>query len=130
MSQQLELLPRPQDLTRAQARRAALAAARARADLGMERAAGAVQRDMPGWVEDAVDALRRFVRSQVGVFSIEQARAVIGPELPEVVEQRVWGKVTQLAAQRGFIAPVARTFIPAASSNGCPKPAWKRGPNA
>jgi hypothetical protein len=127
---QLELLEKPQCLTRAQARRDALLAAQTRAQVGMDRAAGAAELDVPGWIEQAVEALRRFVRAQVGVFAIEQARAVIGRELPEVPELRVWGKVTQLAAQRGVISPVLRTFIPAASSNGAPKPAWKRGPNA
>ena len=127
---QFELLERPAALTRAQARRIAIQAAKARAQLGMDRAGGAAEQDTPGWIEEAIAALRRFVRAQVGVFSIEQARSVIGPELPEVAELRVWGKVTQVAVLRGVIAPVPRTFIPAASSNGAPKPAWKRGPNA
>lgn len=127
---QLELLERPPELTRAQARRNALQAAEARAQLGMDRAGGAVEFDMPGWIEQAIDALRRFAATQAGVFSIEQARSVIAPELPAVPELRVWGKVVQTASQRGVIASVSRTFIAAASSNGAPKPAWKRGPNA
>lgn len=125
--QQMELLPRPAELTRAQARRTAMAAAKARAELGMQRAAGAAQ---PGWVDGAVEALGKFARSQVGMFSIEQARAVLAEELPEVAELRVWGRVTQLAAKREVIQMVPRTFIAAASSNGCLKPAWRRGPKA
>lgn len=127
---QLELLERPPELTRAQARRNALQAAKDRAQLGMDRAAGAVEFDMPGWIEQAIDALRRFAAAQAGVFSIEQARSVIASELPAVPELRAWGRVTQLASDRGFIQAAPRTFIPAASSNACLKPGWKRGPNA
>ena len=127
---QLELLERPPELTRAQARRNALQAAEARAQLGMDRAAGAVEFDMPGWIEQAVEALRAAASAQVGVFTIEQMRAVLEPNLPKVHELRAWGRVTQLASDRGFIEAVPRVFIPAASSNGIPKQAWRKGPNA
>jgi hypothetical protein len=127
---QLELLERPAELTRAQARRNAMRAAKERAQLGMDRAAGAAEFDMPGWIEQAIEALRQAVCGQIGVFTIEQIRAVLEPTLPAVPELRAWGRVTQLAADRGYIEAVPRTFIPAASSNATFKPAWKRGPNA
>jgi len=130
MTEQMELLERPPELTRAAARRKALAAAEARAKLGMSRATAAVEFDMPGWIERAVDALRRAASVQVGVFTIEQMRAVLEPELPTVHELRAWGRVTQLASDRGYIEAAPRVFIPAASSNACPKPAWRKGPNA
>lgn len=130
LTEQLELLERQPELTRAAARRKAMQAAQARAELGMQRAAGAVEFDMPGWIEQAIEALRCAVSTQIGCFTIEQMRAVLEPGLPEVPELRAWGRVTQLAADRGYIESVPRTFIPAASSNACPKPAWRRGPNA
>ena len=130
LTEQLELLERPPELTRAAARRKALAAAEARAKLGVSRAAAAVEFDMPGWIERAVDALRRAASVQVGVFTIEQMRAVLEPELPTVHELRAWGRVTQLASDWGYIEAAPRVFIPAASSNACPKPAWRKGPNA
>ena len=127
---QLELLDRPAELTRAQARRNAIQAAKARAQLGMDRAAGSVEFDMPGWIEQAVEALRAAASAQVGVFTIEQMRAVLEPNLPKVHELRAWGRVTQLASDRGFIEAVPRVFIAAASSNSTPKQAWRKGPNA
>lgn len=127
---QMVLLDMPSELTRAGARRAAMAAAKARGEAMRDAAGAAVEAVAPGWVTAAVEALRRFARSQVGVFSIEQARSVLAIELPKVSELRAWGKVTSEASSLGYIVPVPRTFIPAASSNGTPKQAWKRGPAA
>lgn len=124
---QLELIAKPAGLTRAEARRNALAAAQARAKLGQDRAAAAAEFDMPGWIEQAVEALRAFARGQAGVFSIEQARAVIAPTLPAPAELRVWGRVTTEAKARGFIRSAPRTYIATAASNGSAKPGWMRG---
>ena len=124
---QLDLIAKPQGITRAEARRNAMQAAQARAQLGQDRAAAAVEFDTPGWIESAVEALRAFARSQGGVFSIEQARAVIGPTLPVPHELRVWGKVVVEAKKRGFIRSAPRTYIATACSNGTAKPGWTRG---
>lgn len=125
---QLELLERPAELTRAGARRAALIAAKARGEAARDAAGAAADAVSPGWIEAAIAKLAAFARTQAGVFSIEQARSVIAPELPAVLELRAWGKVTSEASARGVIVAVPRTFINSASSNGCPKQAWKRGP--
>lgn len=124
---QLELIAKPAGLTRAEARRNAMLAAEKRAQLGQDRAAAAVEFDMPGWIETAVEALRQFAKGQSGVWSIEQARAVIAPTLPAPAELRVWGKVTVEAKARGFIESVPRTYIATAASNGSAKPAWRSG---
>lgn len=128
--QQIDLIERPFGLTRAQARADAMKAAKVRAELGMGRAAGGTEVCAPGWVDSAVERLRAFAKAQAGVWSIEQARAVLSDELAPIVEQRAWGKVTSEASRLGYIQAVPRTFIPAASSNGTPKQAWKRGPRA
>lgn len=125
--QQIDLIERPAGLTRAQARADAMRAAKKRAELGMGRAAGGAEACSPGWVAAAVLRLRAFAKAQVGVFSIEQARTVLSEELPEIFDQRAWGKATSDAHRLGYIEPVPRTFIPAASSNGTPKQAWRKG---
>ena len=127
---QLEMIAKPAGLTRAEARRNAMQAAQARAQLGQDRAAAAAEFDMPGWIESAVQALRAFARGQAGVFSIEQARAVIAPTLPVPHELRAWGKVTTEAKARGFIRSAPRTYIATACSNGTAKPGWMRGESA
>lgn len=124
---QLELIAKPAGLTRAEARRNAMQAAQARAKLGQDRAAAAAEFDMPGWIEQAVEALRQFAKGQAGVWSIEQARAVIAPTLPAPAELRVWGRVTTEAKARGYIKSAPRTYIATAASNGSAKPAWRSG---
>lgn len=82
------------------------------------------------WIVIAVERLRNYAKNHPGVFSMEQARAAFGADLPPIRELRTWGRVTQLAAAEGVIARVPKVYIPAASSNNTPKPAWRRGPNA
>lgn len=123
---QLDLLPKPAGLTRAEARRNAMRAAETRRDLGITRAAAGADFDMPGWISEAVEALREFARTQVGVWTIEQARAVIGDKVPVPYELRAWGKATRL----GYIQSEHRVYISTACSNGTAKPGWKRGANA
>jgi len=127
---QLELIAKPAGLTRAEARRNAMQAAQARAQLGQDRAPAGAEFDMPGWIKNAVQALRQFAKGQAGVWSIEQARAVIAPTLPVPAELRVWGRVTVEAKARGFIKSAPRTYIATAASNGSAKPGWMRGEKA
>lgn len=105
-------------------RRTPLDAARARADLGMERAVAHADRVAPTWSERALEALRRFVRVRETPFLIEEARTAIVIEAP--TDGRAWGAVTQAAVRKNYIAATDR-FGPAASSNGSPKMLYVRG---
>lgn len=118
--QQMDLLERPP----------ALARARAAADVGIERAAARNEDANPGWVDAAVERLRAFSRHAPGCWTMEQARAVIGPELPEPTDLRTWGAVTRIATKRGYIAPARGVYMAAISSNGSAKPAYRKGVNA
>ena len=118
--QQMDLLERPP----------AMARARAAADVGIERATARNEEANPGWVDAAVMRLRMFARHAPGVWTMEQAREVIGPELPEPTDLRTWGAVTRTAAKRGYISPVRGVYIAAASSNGSAKPAYRKGAKA
>ena len=126
---QLELLEQPQELTRAAARREALQAAQARAELGMTRSARRACAFNAGWCAEALESLRRFAAGQVGLWPVEMARSVIEQDLPKPTDGRAWGRVTQDAIRRGFIVKTDKTAA-SASSNGAPKPMFKRGPKA
>lgn len=126
---QLELLERPPELTRAQARRNALQAAKDRAQLGMDRAARRACAFNAGWCAEALEALRKFAAGQVGLWTVEMARSVIEQDLPKPTDGRAWGRVTQDAIRHGYIVKTDKTAA-SASSNGAPKPLFKRGPNA
>lgn len=103
------------------ARRTGHAAAQAAADRA--------DRNAPGWVDDAVAALRCFARHQVAVFTIEQARGVIEtqPGITEPTDKRAWGHVTRRAEAEGYIERVRGGYAPATSSSGSPKPLYRRG---
>lgn len=105
--------------------------ARARADIGIERAAQATERAVPGWCEMAVEALRQFARRQRGEnFIIEEARRAIERGLPEPKGLRAWGSVPRVAARRGYIVRDDGKYRAAISSNGSEKPCWLVGPKA
>jgi len=127
---QLEIFDRPAVLTRAAARREALKAADARAKLGADRAAGRAESNTPGWLDLAIARVRAFASANPGIFSIEMLRQVLATEVPQPPDLRAWGRVTQDAARLGYIEKVPRVVIPAASSNGSVKPAWRKGPKA
>lgn len=109
---------------------ATLDAARSTGHAAAEACAVKADRLDPGWIESAVEALRRFARNQQCFFTIEAARGVIEYELPPVHEKRAWGRVTQVAVQREFIARVKGGYAPAASSNGSEKPLYRKGVKA
>lgn len=120
------------DSGRKAARRAAMDSAQARAERGLSRAELRVEALHPGWCLLAVDAVRKAARSQAGKFSFEALRLVIEQqdELPRPPELRVWGVISRRAAKAGYIEQAKGQTVPAASSNGAPKPAWKWGPKA
>ncbi len=130
MTEQLELLERPPELTRAAARKLAMEAAHARAALAADAAGARADAAHPDWCELAAEKLRMFARAQGGVFTIELARAGLAGELPSPPDLRAWGKATVMAIKAGYVEKVPRVFMPAASSNGAPKAAYRRGANA
>lgn len=107
-----------------------LPAARAKADVAIQRVADATERSEPGWCETACERLREFARAQSGVFTVELARMAFAKDLPAPGDLRAWGQVTRMATSRGYIDRVHGEFFSAASSNGSPKPVYRRGPNA
>ena len=107
-----------------------MADARARGEAGMGMAADKAERVCPGWCEKACEALRKLAAAHCGMFTIELARLVLEKELPPPPDSRVWGKVTTMALQRGYIERVRGTFFPAASSNGAVRAVYRKGPQA
>lgn len=124
--QQMTLVD-PVVITCKTAREQAMAAAQARRAEALDQGEARVERDIPGWITLALQRVQAFARSQAGVFTVEQMRTVLERELPPVPELRVWGVVVVRAKNAGFIEAVPRTFLPAASSNGTGKQAWRRG---
>ncbi len=101
--------------------------ASARADTGSALAAEKADRLEEGWVERAAEDLRSFAATTPRPFLIEEARAHCRPT-PEGADQRAWGAVTRRAITLKYIERVPGFYAPAASSNGSPKPAYRRGP--
>ena len=54
------------------------------------------------------------------------ARSVIEQDLQKPTDGRAWGRVTQDAIRLGYIVKTDKTAA-SASSNGAPKPLFKRG---
>ena len=101
-----------------------------RATAGMERVRDAVEAECPGWMDVALDAVRRFAAVQsVELFTAEAMRSVIGAELPPTTRLRVWGPLVKKAIAAGYIAPTGK-YAPAASSNGSVRQMYRRGPKA
>lgn len=102
-------------------------AARARADIGIQRAADAADRKAPSWTETTCEALRKFAAAQSEPFTVEQARDAIAATLPAPSDLRAWGAVTQQAMKRGYIHRLPGRYAPAASSNLSPKALYFSG---
>lgn len=92
----------------------------------MNRAADKAEHVNAGWCGMALHELRKFAAGQVGMWTVEEARSVIEPNLPACTDARAWGRVVQDASRRGYIEKTGK-LGPAASSNGSGKPLWKRG---
>ena len=117
-------------ITRAGARAAAMTLARQRREAGISKAARRAERLNAGWCGMALEHLRRFACSQVGVWTIEQVRAVLESQLPAPTDARAWGRVCVDAIRLGYIEKAPGVFLPAASSNAAPKQGWRRGKGA
>jgi hypothetical protein len=116
----------PSPITRATARQQAYVAAMARRDRGMAQSESSAEFSCAGWIALAVERVRQFAVTHPGAFTVEQMRSVIEADLPQVPELRAWGQVTVQAARLGYIERVPKLFLPAASSNSSPKPAWRK----
>jgi len=106
-----------------------LATAKHRADAGIERAADKAERISEGWIETATEDLRRYAQQACDDFTIEQARVRCRPA-PEGADSRAWGAITRRAKTLGYIEQVPGRYAAAFSSNGSPKPVYRRGPRA
>lgn len=98
----------------------------ARRNAGMSSAARHADAENPGWVDLAIDAVHAFaMRTYPQDFTIEEARAVVAPTIPEPSELRAWGAVTSGCKRRMLIEAVEGKTRPAASSNGSPKQVYR-----
>lgn len=105
-------------------------AARVRANAGIQRAAEAAERLTPNWTEIACDAVRAWVRERSSVFTMEHARLAVEKSIEPPSDLRAWGHVTRMAVKRGYIEQVPGSYFRAASSNGSPKPVYRKGEKA
>lgn len=108
-----------------------LEGARARADTGIERSARKAERLAPGWVEKAAEMLRIgacILDGQLQTnFTIEELRTLVDKAIAQPPDGRAWGAATRQAVACGFIERVPGAFRAAASSNGAPKPCYRKG---
>ena len=82
----------------------------------------------PGWTDEALVALRQWLRIACGPFTMEQARIEVEALMTRApTDRRVWGAVTRQAVKAGLIIAVFGKFARAASSNGSPKQVYVRG---
>jgi hypothetical protein len=97
--------------------------ARRRRDRGMKRAAEHAEDVMPGWIDDALKHLRRYVAQRKGApFLTEDFRHWAQTRLSLPPDGRAYGNVMRAAARAGVIK--RQGFAPADSSNGSPKVQW------
>jgi hypothetical protein len=104
-------------------------AADTRAKAGMTAAVEHADRVVPLWSERALAELRRSVRVREEPFTIEQVRLAIACSVESPTDERAWGAVTQMAIKRAIIVKTGE-YAAAASSNGSPKPLYRKGPGA
>lgn len=102
------------------------AVARARRDLGIERAGDRADRNTAGWRESAATLVKDYAEQQRGkAFLTEDAAAYAHSHgLPLPPDGRAWGAAIQMAKRRGYV--VAAGYAPARSSNLSPKVQWRK----
>lgn len=99
-----------------------------RRDAGMARAAQHAEKDAPGWVQVAAEAIHQHAIAVFPAgFTTEEARAAIENTIPRPPELRAWGAVTRICKKRRYIEPVPGETRAAASSNGSPKQVYRLG---
>lgn len=62
--------------------------------------------------------------------TIEMLREVVAAEIDPPHDLRAWGPITKKAMRKDVIQLVRGATAPAASSNGSPKPLYRRGVGA
>lgn len=96
-------------------------AARARRDVGMQRAVDHADRVTDGWREIARAHVEEFARKH-STFLAEDVIAA-ARDVPEPPTRKAWGAVIQRAAREGIIEKIG--FAPAKTSNCSPKVLWR-----
>lgn len=97
-------------------------AARARRDIGIERAARHATRIDPEWLEKAFAFVRQYAENH-DRFLTEDIRAASRGVVPVTENEKAWGAVMQRAARAGVLAPAG--YAPAKTSNCSPKVLWR-----
>jgi hypothetical protein len=106
---------------------------RMRGDLGAERAASKAQRVAADWMDLALLLVHAYSTGHGSTpFTMEICRSTVERRAPRPkdVDGRVWGHITRAAVKAGYIERVPGMFAQAASSNGSPKPCYRKGPRA
>lgn len=96
--------------------------ARARRDLGMQRAADHASRVEPEWIDRAFTFLSDFARTHGEFLSEDVVAAASTADFPEPPDRRAWGHVVNRASRAGLIRRVGAK--PARTSNCSLKPVW------
>lgn len=99
--------------------------ARARRDVGINRAGDHADREHAQWRDTAAKLVLVYAEQQGSKpFLIEDAASyAYAHGLPRAREPRAWGSVVQLAKRRGYI--VGAGYAAARTSNCSPKCAWR-----
>lgn len=101
-------------------------------DIGLRRAIEATERRVPGWTELAVEAVKVYVATTAPgeKFTLEALRLKVEAGLPTPNDLRSWGHVPRMCLKRGILERKKGEYAPAESSNGSPKPVYRRGADA
>jgi len=101
-----------------------LFSARARRDLGLERASSHAEAETPGWNERALELLLAFVALRNGrPFLTEDFVEFTAGKIEPPPDPRTWGAPIQRAARARRIRRIG--YAPARSSNCAPKCVWQ-----
>ena len=92
---------------------------------GMEQAAAHADREEPGWTDRALGFLLVYGDLQAEFISEDVARWAHANGLPDPTDSRAWGAVFNRASRRGLIHKTGG-FRAAVTSNGSPKPVWRK----
>lgn len=99
---------------------------------GLRRAIEATERRVPGWTELAVAAVKLYVATTKAgeKFTMEALRQKVEAGLPPPHDLRSWGNVPRMCCKLGILTRKKGEYAPAESSNGSPKPVYRRGADA
>jgi hypothetical protein len=89
---------------------------------GMHAAQAHAERQQPGWTELALAFLQRFPLAE---FIAEDVAKAARGFLPDPPDSRAWGAVFNTARRRKLIEKTG-AYRGAVTSNGSPKPVWRK----